>query len=32
LGGVREDARVVASHLQGSPFEIGALQSAHPRR
>ena len=27
LGGVREDAWVVASPLQGSPCEIGALQS-----
>jgi len=30
LGGVCEDARVVASHLQGSPCEIGALQSVRP--
>jgi len=30
LGGVREGARVVASHFQGSPREIGALQSVRP--
>jgi hypothetical protein len=31
LGGICQDARVVAGHFQGSPGEIGALQTVHLR-
>ena len=30
-GGIRQDARVVAGHFQGSPGEIGALQAVSRR-
>src|SRR5438105_10338795 len=30
-GGIRQDARVVAGHFQGSPCEIGALPTVCPR-
>ena len=30
-GGIRQDARIVAGHFQGSPCEIGALQTVRLR-